>query len=339
MYLHDAWYVAGWADEFGTAPLRRVFLDEPVVLYRPRDGTIAALADRCPHRLVPLSRGRVVDGALQCGYHGLTFDAGGACTHNPQSDAIPPGARVRAYPVLERDGAVWIWMGEPERADPATIPVFEAFGDAGRFKLASGHVRVAANYQLITDNLLDLSHVEYLHSALRTLGNPREKREVRQDGTTVWSLSWRYGALPNAPMQRYWPAGKPGDTHAHMRWDPPGLMLLKVGMGEVGRPESEARSRVSAHLLTPETATSTHYFWAFRCAADSPEEVASARALGVAAFANEDAPMIESQQANIGPADSLLLDRGLLAADAAAIRARRVIHELLQRRDAEPAPA
>jgi vanillate O-demethylase monooxygenase subunit len=227
-------------------------------------------------------------------------------------------------------------MGDPKRADPSAIPSFESFGDTSRFRLASGHVRVAANYQLITDNLLDLSHVEFLHSALRTLGNPKEKREMRQDGTTVWSMSWRYRALPNVPMQRFWPADKPGDTHAHMRWDPPALMLLDVGMAEMGRPDSEARSRLSAHLLTPETATSTHYFWAFRCAADSPEEAASARALGVAAFANEDAPMIESQQANLDPAECSLLDRGLLASDAAAIRARRVIAQLLHQSGRQP---
>jgi vanillate O-demethylase monooxygenase subunit len=335
VFLRDSWYVAAWSEELDAAPLRRVILDEPIVFFRPHHGPPAALADRCPHRLVPLSLGSVVAGDLQCAYHGLRFDATGACTHNPHADGvIPPGAQVRSYPAVERAGAVWIWMGDGA-GDPEAIPAFDGFGDTSRFRLASGHVRVAANYQLITDNLLDLSHVEFLHKALQTLGNPVRKHEVRQDGNTVWSMSWRFGALPNLPMQRFWPADKPGDTHAHMRWDPPGLMLLDVGMGELGRPDAEARSRLSAHLLTPETATSTHYFWAFRCAADSPEELASARALGVAAFANEDAPVIEAQQANLGAGDLRALDRGLLASDAAAIRARRVLAHLL----AELAPA
>jgi vanillate O-demethylase monooxygenase subunit len=330
MFLRDCWYMAGWLHEVGTQPLRRTILDEPIVLFRPSPPELAALEDRCPHRFVPLSRGSVVDGSLQCGYHGLRFDAGGTCVHNPHGDGvIPPGALVRSFPVLEQDGAAWVWMGDPERADPASLPRFDGFGDASRYQLASGYVRVGAHYQLVTDNLLDLSHVQYLHKALQTAGPAQPKREVRQDRNTVWSLAWRYGALPNVPMQRYWPKDKPGDTHSHMRWDPPGLMLLDVGIGERGCNDSAARSRLSAHLLTPETATSTHYFWAFRCAADSSEEFAAARALGARAFELEDAPVIEAQQANLRAADIAALDRGMFASDAAAVRARRVLERLL----------
>jgi phenylpropionate dioxygenase-like ring-hydroxylating dioxygenase large terminal subunit len=332
LFVRNTWYAAAWSEEVGAAPFRRTILDEAIVFYRPSGGEVVALVDRCPHRLVPLSLGAIVDGALQCGYHGLRFDASGSCIHNPHGDGtIPPGARVRKYPLAERDGIVWIWMGEPGREDSVAIPVFPAFGDDRRFALAAGHIRVAANFQLVTDNLLDLSHVEFLHSALRTHGTIRQKHEVRQDGDTVWSMGWRYGALPNVPMQRFWPADKPGDTHAHMRWDPPGLMLLDVGMGECGSPDTEARSRLSAHLLTPETHTSTHYFWAFRCETDSPEEIAAARALGIGVFAKEDAPVIECQQANLGPGDLAELERGLLASDSAAIRARRVLARLLAR--------
>jgi phenylpropionate dioxygenase-like ring-hydroxylating dioxygenase large terminal subunit len=327
-FLRDSWYAAAWPGEVGQAPLRRIFLNRPITLFRDRAGQAIALSDRCPHRLLPLSYGTVKGDAIQCGYHGLQFGRDGLCTHNPQGDGmIPHNARVQSFPLAEKYGALWIWMGAPDRADTELIPEFQAFGDPSRYALATGRIVVGANYQLVTDNLLDLSHVDYLHPGLKSRGDPINRREVRQDGNTVWSMSWRYGALPNTSMQRFWPADKAGDMHAHMRWDPPALMLLDVGMGEPGCADSAAFSRLSAHLLTPETETSTHYFWAFRCAAGASEELKTANGIGIQAFANEDRPVLELQQANLGLAELRLLDRGLLASDAATIRARRVLQQ------------
>src|ERR1700736_5971695 len=113
-YLHNAWYVAAWSDDLADGQLlARTILKEPVVLYRKADGHVAALQDRCPHRFAPLSMGKIVHGdCLQCPYHGLEFDASGACTLNPHGTKnIPPRARVRSYPVTEKHKAIWIWMG------------------------------------------------------------------------------------------------------------------------------------------------------------------------------------------------------------------------------------
>jgi len=129
-FLRNAWYVAAWSEELSErALLARTLLEEPVVLFRTRDGTPAALFDRCPHRFAPLSRGKLRDDSIQCGYHGLCFDRTGACSHNPYNPGhAPPRARVRGYPLLERQGIVWIWMGDPDRVDTSLAPDFRILG-------------------------------------------------------------------------------------------------------------------------------------------------------------------------------------------------------------------
>ena len=130
-FVRNAWYVACWSHELVAQPLARTILGEPVVLFRGADGAPAALEDRCPHRYLPLSLGRPVEAGLQCGYHGMTFDARGACVAIPGQTRIPPNARVRAYPVRETNGMVWIWTGVPALAE--TVPVYDQpeFQDPG----------------------------------------------------------------------------------------------------------------------------------------------------------------------------------------------------------------
>jgi phenylpropionate dioxygenase-like ring-hydroxylating dioxygenase large terminal subunit len=102
MFLRNSWYVAARSAEVARKPLARILLNEPVALYRKEDGTPVALEDRCCHRQLPLSMGRLEGDELRCGYHGLKFDASGTCVEIPGQTAIPPQARVRAYPLLER---------------------------------------------------------------------------------------------------------------------------------------------------------------------------------------------------------------------------------------------
>ena len=120
-FARNQWYAAAWLSELGETPLARRILDEPVVLFRDAAGAIAALADRCQHRLVPLSMGTVTARGLQCGYHGMTFDGAGRCVHIPGQAMIPPRAVVRSYPLAERYGIAFIWMGEADKADPAML--------------------------------------------------------------------------------------------------------------------------------------------------------------------------------------------------------------------------
>ncbi len=121
-FLRNAWYCAGWAADLGAEPITRTYLNEPVLLYRMRDGRAVAIGERCPHRFAPLHKGKLRDDCIECPYHGLRFDASGACVHNPHGDgAIPKAARVKAYPLVEQYGALWIWMGDPSLADESAL--------------------------------------------------------------------------------------------------------------------------------------------------------------------------------------------------------------------------
>jgi phenylpropionate dioxygenase-like ring-hydroxylating dioxygenase large terminal subunit len=122
VFLRNSWYVAAWDREVSRTPLARMLLGEPVLLYRRQDGTPVALEDRCCHRHLPLSKGRLEGDDVRCGYHGLRFDASGRCVEIPGQASIPPQARVRAFPLIERYHWIWIWMGEPTAADPARVP-------------------------------------------------------------------------------------------------------------------------------------------------------------------------------------------------------------------------
>jgi phenylpropionate dioxygenase-like ring-hydroxylating dioxygenase large terminal subunit len=340
-YLRDAWYVAAWAGDLDRRPLRRIFLDEPILLYRKENGDPVALQDRCPHRFVPLSLGTLRGDEIECAYHGLRFDGSGACTLNPHGDhAIPDSLRVRSYPLVERHGLVWIWMGQPARSATGAIPDFSIVGDASRYAAASGYTHVKANYQLITDNLLDLSHVEFLHPSLRTEGGHAPRLELNQQGDTVWSMRYRDNVPPNQLLKMFWSDGL-GDSRAHMRWDPPSLLMLDVGITGVGRPVEEGVAVPSAHLLTPETATTTHYHWAFLRNVRIHDEALTQtiKALGNQAFDKEDKPIIEWQQANMGTTDLAALRPVLLQPDAPAARARRVLAQRIAQEQAAGVPA
>ena len=168
MFLRNYWYVAGYDHEVSRRPLGRVILGEPIALYRLEDGTPVALEDRCAHRHLPLSMGRLIGDTLQCHYHGLRYDRSGACVRVPGQDLIPRSARVKSYPVVERYHWLWIWMGDPALADPASIPDYHWFDDPN-WGVKGEYLHVKSNWQLIVDNLLDLTHLAFVHET--TIGN------------------------------------------------------------------------------------------------------------------------------------------------------------------------
>lgn len=336
-FLRDAWYCAGFADELAPGASHAItVLGEPLVLFRASSGTVAALADRCPHRFAPLSQGVLVGDQLQCPYHGLRFDATGQCRHNPHGDgALPKAAQVRAYPVLERHGALWVWMGDAAKADAARLPDFTDVEERPGWNRVQGRLHVQANYQLIADNLLDLSHVQFLHPFLfnRDVPPPPEFRYVirmEQEGDTVIAINELLSSPNNGLYQMLWERSTPPtyvDMRANMRWDPPSLLLLDTGAAPVDGRREDGPSAPSAHWLTPETETTTHYFWAAaRNRHLGNAQVSAQMAAGIgAAFANEDEPMIEACQRNMGTPDLMSLKPLLLPTDGAAVRARRVL--------------
>lgn len=346
-YLHNAWYVAALSRELAGEPFPRRLLDEPVVFYRQVDGTPVALQDRCPHRFVPLSIGRVRDDALECGYHGLRFDGSGACVHNPHGDGrLPRAAAVRAYPVQDRHGFVWIWMGRPERADPDLIPADYAVFSDPRYDAVSGYLRVAANYELISDNLLDLSHAEYMHPDFaRGVAVNQFRTKTVRDGTKVSAYLWK----DNVPISRFqrlfWDsASERADARAHMHWYAPCNLFLDIGATEVGAAVEDGIDLPTAHVLTPETRMSSHYFWAMarNVRRGDPELDAKLEVMHDKIFRTEDLPMIEAQQRAMGDVtDVMSLHPVVLEPDGAALRARRVLERLLEneRREGAAHPA
>lgn len=334
-FLRNCWYAAGWSDEIGETAIRRRILGEQIALYRLADGSAIAIADRCPHRFASLSQGRVVADAIECPYHGLRFDRNGACVLNPHGDGmIPPGVGVTAYPLIERYGALWIWPGDPSLARAEDIPNFSYLEDAA-FTCSHGYLSVAANYQLVCDNLLDLSHVPFLHPFL---ANPeatsRTRVDVRQDGSAVWSYFWLDDEPITPLFQMVWESGSAnGDQRAHMRWTPPSNLFLDLGMNEVGCGPETGPSLPNSHFLTPETEDRTHYFWAI--GRDRKRDDA---AIGQSihdgtekAFIMEDEPMVARVQENMAGEDFWALRPLILAGDGAALRARRMLAQKIKR--------
>jgi vanillate O-demethylase monooxygenase subunit len=269
-YVHNAWYAAAWADELvDDRPLACMMLGEPIVLYRRGNRAPVALEDRCVHRSLPLSVGRVRGDLIECGYHGLQYDCAGNCVRIPGQQSIPAQARVKSYPVLEQDGFIWVWMGEPARADAAKITHFPWMTQAG-WQQTKLHARIACNYQLIIDNLLDLSHLAFVHSttvgSMELADNAIVKAE-RIDGgvrTSRWTLD-----IPAAPT--YAQFGKyQGNVD---RWQlsefrAPCTLIIRNGSAKAGTGAPEGRRGeqywefIVCHGITPVTDRTTNYFWA-----------------------------------------------------------------------------
>ena len=120
-FLYESWYVAGWSADFEQTLTPLTILNEKIVIFRTTKGDAVALEDACPHRKLPLSCGQLNDDRVACGYHGLTFDKTGRCVNAPTQPNAIPNIRVKSYPLEDRFGLLWIWMGEPTAADPDTI--------------------------------------------------------------------------------------------------------------------------------------------------------------------------------------------------------------------------
>jgi len=165
MYLRNCWYLAGWRSDFADGQVHAVtILNEPLAVYVTGHGKAVALEDRCPHRAAPLSKGRREGDDIRCMYHGIMFGPDGACTELPGQPVIPPSVCARSYLVEERHGGVWVWMGDAALADPSLIPDFIG-PDSEEFAITASHLDIAAEGQLLIDNLLDVSHAPYVHEA------------------------------------------------------------------------------------------------------------------------------------------------------------------------------
>lgn len=342
-FIRESWYPACWSDALGDEPIKRTFLNEPVVLYRTEHGHPVALGNACPHRFAPLHKGRLHGSSIACPYHGLRFSPDGQCSHNPHGP-IAKAVRVHSYPLVERYGMIWIWMGVSGSADPAKLPLI-ADRDDERFEWVTGYLHVQGNYQLVIDNLLDLTHVEFMHPFLTGQDNGASQRtrvDCFEDGEQIVSRYYQSDMACTPLVAALWD-GAPERISmvSEMRWNAPANLVQENRFDaaeEVEKCEGVALIPF-CHLLTPETESTTHYFWGSgRNLKVGIEEVSQGLAAGIGnTFSTEDEPMISDIQDHIGHNDLMDLKPLLLTIDKSAVLARRRVAAMIAKEAAAQA--
>ncbi|MCE8545702.1 aromatic ring-hydroxylating dioxygenase subunit alpha [Ruegeria pomeroyi] len=331
-FIRNTWYVAGRSEDFTDRlkPLR--LLDEAIVFYRKTDGTPAALEDACPHRKLPLSMGNLKGDTVECGYHGLTFDCSGACVSAPtQGDPIPKRARVRSYPVADRYGFLWIWMGDREPGPIMEIPNFD---DPAWGRTERGALDIACNYLYVIDNLLDPSHVAWVHvtsfAGAGTDSRPLDIEEL-DDGVIVsrWIM-----AEPAPPYYRAMLAfGDNTDRKQHYECRLPStaINMSVYTRAGTGGPDAilpdDAYLNISYNFITPVDADNSLYFWFQHRNTDPGDEAINKRMFEGATMAfNEDKAVLEAVHEGMKNRKTPYMNLGL---DAGAMRFRSKVDKVI----------
>jgi vanillate O-demethylase monooxygenase subunit len=330
MFLRNYWYAAAWSDEITRTPFRRHLLNEPVALYRLQSGAPAALADICAHRRAPLTTGLLCGDALQCGYHGFAYDSSGACIRIPGQATVPPSARVKAYPIVDRWQIAWLWMGDPSRADPALIPDAPWLDDPA-WTAVRDRLHVKCSYELLRDNLLDTSHLTFVHKD--TIGSPEVAEaniEVEVQDVRVRVARRLANVAPPPRFQRMRHFASNVDRWNVVDWRPPATIVVEGGVKPTGTddPKRGVDTRI-VNFITPETDRATHYFWAdARNVALGDAEISRQIYEMDCAIFQEDIAILEAQQRNIDdfPDAPEVLGR----IDAGVARAHQIHRRLLE---------
>ena len=338
MFVRNCWYVAAWDHEIGRSMLRRVILDEPVVLYRTVEGKAVALEDRCCHRQAPLSMGKLLGNVVKCPYHGLEFDPSGKCVKIPSQDFIPGSAKVKSYPIVEKNHWVWIWMGDPAKADPGKIEDFH-FLDDPKWRYGGNYLHVDANYLLLVENLLDTTHLPFLHpTSLGTDAFARSELEVSREGDRIQVARWLMNELP-APFHKQmgdFPDGVKVDRWQVAHFGPPCFVKLDVGSAPAGAGARQAgvdrgnrwMNMWNLNAITPETQKTAHYFFAqaFNFKLDQ-RWIADMLAVQIRDIFLEDMAMVKAQQVNMDLGPSPVVNLGQ---DKAWVAMRQIVDRMVK---------
>ena len=322
MILKSHWYVAARASEVTRTPLARKICGEPLVLYRTEAGKPVAVRNVCSHRRAPLHLGKLVGDLIQCPYHGLRFDGTGRCVLIPGQDTIPDQAHIAGYAAEERWGVVWVWMDASAAADPAAIPSRPWRADPAWNTDNAHYFHVKANHLLMTDNLLDLGHVAYIHAG--TIGFDagvmrKDPLQTEVDGERVRNIRVLEGIEP-APAVKGW-GGFTGkvDRVSISDWTPPCNTSILFANRPAGSNEGGVEFHID-HFITPET-DETHHYWVLVSRNFRIDDAALSRRIfdDNERVAAEDIEIVEAQQKMIalspGYADMpIRQDKGLMAA-------------------------
>jgi len=338
-FICNAWYVGALSHEVAENGLfARRLLDQPVLFYRKQDGQVVALLDRCPHRFAYLSKGRRIGDEVECVYHGLRFGPDGRCTRSPYQEAPPLGATVPTFPVVERHRMLWIWMGNPALANPEGIPDHSHM-DVDAMRPLIWHVRFEGNWQLGNDNLMELTHLFWLHTSTiggwkddagATVGEEYTARTDEQG--RVQSRTFVPHVTKPSTFDNGVPAGQPYDQWNDTEWVSPANMKFTMGARPAGQAAGTVTYMVQSHCITPETERSSHYFSGFSRIFDLDMDAAGDDRLidffrGI--FEREDGPMMADIEEQMGTADLLALNPVILPRDRGAILVRRLVAKQL----------
>lgn len=335
MFFRNSWYIAAWASELGRELRHCRVLNEAIVLYRKEDGTSVALEDACPHRKLPLSLGVLKGDVVQCGYHGLEFDSTGTCVHIPGQDRIPPQAAVQCYPTTERWGLIWIWMGDIAEADEAKIIDIPHYDDLDWGINRGPVMEIDCDYRFMTDNLVDPSHVAYVHKT--SLGNDAclgvpVKTEVEDNKVIV--TRWIRDCVVAPFFEPHMKFDGNADRLQHYEVRLPSSAVIKdvISPAGTGAPEGNVHPDSflldSYNFLTPVTENRCSYYW-FQVRNFDPESETTSSELTEAfteAFA-EDLVVLKAVHDGMG---SKVTGNITLSIDAASVHLRRMLDQMIQ---------
>lgn len=273
MFLKNAWYCAGWDYEVHQgrdAIVSRMMAGERVVLYRKPDGGVVALEDRCPHRQAALSLGRKEGNSLRCMYHGMKFNSEGVCEEIPGQTTIPERACVRAYPVVEKDNWIWVWMGEPAKADPNLI-CFSVGPSDPNWHIKTSQMRVETNYRWEIENLADLSHLTWVHP--NTVGGDRAYGEIKPIHTItprgINTLFWVRSVAPTGSVRHIFPEDMKLDICFDIQHTVPCNWIMRFRAFSAGtNTEGESNGQLlvdtwTCQAVTPRDEDSVDYYYSW----------------------------------------------------------------------------
>ncbi|MDF1586448.1 aromatic ring-hydroxylating dioxygenase subunit alpha [Rhodospirillales bacterium YIM 152171] len=334
--MRNAWYVASWSKDVGRELRPTRILGEDIVLYRTESGRPAALEDACPHRKLPLSAGKLIGDTVECGYHGLTFDCSGSCVRAPtQEGMIPKRAVVRSYPVADKWNLLWIWMGEPELANPDEIFPIENFENPSWGMTDGGEMDIACNYLYVVDNLLDPSHVAWVHvSSFAGAGTENQPLEIDTLENGVLVSRW----IHDRPVPPYYAdlvkfEGN-CDRKQHYECQLPAIAINKsvfspAGTGGADKPLHEKTFvNISYNFMTPIDEENTRYYWFQHRNTDPDDKAISERMLAGARMAFiEDRDILVRVQKGMAERKTPYLNLGL---DAGAMRFRKLLERRME---------
>lgn len=334
-FLRNRWYVAAWDGEVGHKPLSRKICGEPIVMYRKLDGSVAVLRDACPHRLLPLSLGIREGDNIRCKYHGMVITPEGKPCEMPlTNERVNEKVCTPVYPKVEKHRYIWVWIGDPDKADDSLVPDFWPCSTEG-WVFDGGYNHVKCDYRLFIDNLMDLTHETYVH--MGSIGQQElmeSPLETRIEGNEVFLSRW----MPNIDPPPFWRDALKQNTKVD-RWQicqflEPCSVIIDVGVSPV-----EAGDTLESHdsgvrgfvidSMTPETETTCHYFWGMARNFDIDDAGVTARIkAGQNQIFSEDYEILERQQQSIAENPDMKLR--VLSIDSGGAHARRILERLSQ---------